>query len=180
MHSKGEAQAKAANKANLPAGSNGNKGITDDGHLYTHDGSAWGSEADLTVGDVYQIGSNYWRYNGTALVDVTANHAENEGSFTDYHLIASDTGTTKADGDAVANGLTSTHDYYDTDAASGKKHPNYMGQWSGLTANTKSAPIQFTCIAYFEGTDPNVQNYASLDTVAANLKFFVKNAETKA
>ncbi len=45
--------------------------------------------------------------------------------------------------------------------------PNYLGQFTSSTTS-----LAYTCVAWFEGTDPNIVDDAALHTITASLKFF--------
>jgi len=78
-------------------------------------------------------------------------------------LLASDS----AAGEYLGNNQTSGA------IATASANKNYLCQ---LTNETSSATVN--CVAWFEGSDPNVVNAARLDTVAATLKFFAASDNT--
>ena len=49
-----------------------------------------------------------------------------------------------------------------------------LGQFSNSNGTVSTAKLDITCVAWFEGTDPNTVSAAYLDTVVANMKFYTR------
>lgn len=77
------------------------------------------------------------------------------GAYTATDLIATDT---TGVADTAANGAATA--------------ANCLGYFSAAAAGTQT--LAFTCVAWFEGTDTNIENDTRMDNVAASLKFFVR------
>ena len=57
----------------------------------------------------------------------------------------------------------------------GTKNLNYcLGQFKGFT--TGASKLGYTCVAWFEGSDENVKNAASMDEVTVNLAFYTRTS----
>ena len=117
-------------------------------------GDAFVWAPNQTIGNCNYVAST------SALKDAT----NTAGSYAAYttDLVASNT--------AAENKLLNT-------ATSGNATPyNYLGQFVYDSAANPDE-LEVKCVAWFEGTDPNVVTDAALQTVVANLKFFaVKHA----
>ena len=94
---------------------------------------------------------------------VAAGAAELNGGYAATDLIASDTTANIAalsGTGAIEDGLTDASTYV-----------NYLGTFAIPGAGVTERKLSFLCVAWFEGTDPNVITGAALDSVTANMFF---------
>ena len=92
------------------------------------------------------------------------------GSTSDNVILGSYTSPNSTNGDLIdSSGVVAL----DADASGATTRADYLGQFT-----PSSTRIIIKCVAWFEGTDENVINSATLDTVAAALAFYTRNNQS--
>ena len=89
------------------------------------------------------------------------------------HIHATNTAETGVAQDSgvkvLASDTAPANTVLETAESGGTSVNNYIGQFTSSVTS-----ITVKCVAWFEGTDPNVINEAEMDTVSAHMRFFVR------